>query len=79
MRLHLVHNKAGNILAAVHLKTENDGGPRPVAGKGEHELVLEVPPEHRGMSFLEICKNLRVDPKTKKLIVPRKQVGKKRK
>jgi hypothetical protein len=76
MKLHLVHNKAGKILAAVHLRTENDAGPRPVAGKNEHELVLEVPSEHRSMSFLVICRTLQVDPKTKNLMAPRKRTSK---
>jgi hypothetical protein len=79
MKIHLVHNKAGKILAAVRLGTESDGGPRPMAGKNEQELVLEVPPEHSSMSFLEICRKLQVDSKTKKFVVPRKPPSKKRK
>jgi hypothetical protein len=41
--------------------------------------VLEVPPEHSSMSFLEICRKLEVDSKTKKFVVPRKPPSKKRK
>jgi hypothetical protein len=79
MKLHIVHNAAGKIMAAASVASNSDNGPRPIAGKGQRELVLEVPSEHRGMSFLEICQSLRVDPKAKTLIVPRKQPNKKRK
>jgi hypothetical protein len=78
MKIHIVHNAAGKIVAAATV-TPNSDGPRPIAGKGQHELVLDVPAEHNGMSFLEVCQGLRVDTKAKTLIAPRKQPNKKRK
>jgi hypothetical protein len=68
MKLHIVHNAAGKILAAADL-TANANGPRPVAGKGHREIVLDVPREHRSRSFLEICQNLRVNAKARTLVV----------
>ncbi len=71
MKLHLVHDTAGRILAAADI-TQSTSGPRPIAGKGQRELVMDVPSEHATMSFLEVCQNLRVDPRTKSLIHPSK-------
>ena len=73
MKLHIVHDKAGKILAAAHLTSDDHKGPRPVAGEGQHEVVLEVPAEHRGKTFLEICQGLHVDAKAKTLVDPRKR------
>lgn len=78
MKLHIVHDKAGKILAAVQLTRANVHGPRPVAGKGQKQLVVEVPVEHRGRSFLEICQGFRVDARGKALVAPRTRAAKKR-
>lgn len=74
MRLHLVHNSAGKILAAADITSGDNGGPIPTAGKGQRELVIDVPAEHSGMSFLEICQSMKIDTVKKKLKpLPKKQ------
>ena len=71
MKIVALHNKSGEILAAVHL-TPNYTGPRPVAGKGTQIVELEVPQSHASIGLFEICKNLRVDSKNNKLVEHKK-------
>lgn len=74
MKLHILHNASGKILAAADL-TESDDGPRPVPRRGQRDVVLVVPPEHRSKGFLEICQTFRIDPKAGTLVAPRKKAG----
>jgi hypothetical protein len=71
MKLALVHDKDGRILAA----SELDGGElvaRPNPASPEHSaLEVEVPEEHRKGTLLDICQQLRVDTKLKKLVPSR--------
>lgn len=67
MKLHILHDTAGRIVAAADI-SQGASGPRPVAGKGQRELVIDVPPEHGAMSFLEVCQNLRVDTRNRSLV-----------
>jgi hypothetical protein len=76
MKIYVVHDKVGKIVAAVDI-TSNTNGPRPKPGKGHQELLVEVPAEHHGMSFLEICRGLKVDAKSQTLVAPRKETKKK--
>jgi hypothetical protein len=78
MKLHIVHDAKGKILAAADV-TSGTNGPRPRPGKGHHELIVEVPTAHRGMTFLEICKGLRVDTKSKTLAASGELADKKQK
>jgi hypothetical protein len=79
MKLHIVHDAAGKILGAVNITGDKYKGPLPMPGRGHRLLVLEVPPEHSGKSFLEICEGMRVNAKSKTLVATSKKIGKKRK
>ncbi|WP_331765871.1 hypothetical protein [Embleya sp. NBC_00896] len=76
MRLHIVHDEDGRILAAAPVETEDYRGvvpqqvfPRPLPVSPEHTAVeLEVPHEYREGSLLDICGKLSVDPQRKKLV-----------
>jgi hypothetical protein len=74
MKLHLVHDAAGRILAAADI-TRGAMGPRPMAGKGQHELVVDVPAEHEGKHLHEVCQSLRVDTHRKSLVSGRLHAG----
>jgi len=74
MKLHLVHDAAGKILAAADI-TRGAMGPRPMAGKGQHELVVDVPAEHDGKHLHELCLSLRVDTQRKRLVPGRLESG----
>ena len=78
MKIYVVHDKVGKIVAAVDI-TSNPHGPRPKPGKGHQELLVEVPAEHHGMSFLKICSGLKVDAKSKTLVAPSKETKKNQK
>ena len=66
MKIIALHNKRGQILAAVHL-TPNYKGPRPVASKDTSVAELDVPQQHAAIGLVEICKRLQVDIKSNKL------------
>jgi hypothetical protein len=71
MKLQILHDPNGRILAAVHVKPDASGPtPRPVAREGQALIELEVPHEHRGADLHTICGTLRVDVKLKKLVPP---------
>jgi hypothetical protein len=69
MKLHLMHNKSGKIMAAVRIdkdksKARHPGqriaSPRPVPKPGFTSVELEVPAEHEHLSFQEVCTQLMV-------------------
>ena len=74
MKLHILYDRAGKIIAAVHLDPaeqpygEEVGELRPVPGKGQMAGDFEVPREYAERGFLEACRALRIDPKSRKLI-----------
>jgi hypothetical protein len=72
MRLHILYDRTGRILAAVHLDPASDvegvGELRPVPRKGQMSADFEVPAEHAHLDFVEACRALRVDTKNRKLI-----------
>jgi hypothetical protein len=64
MRLYVLHDREGRILAAANLMAEDREAavPRPIAAGPEQVVVeLEVPNEHRKGDLREICERLRVD------------------
>ena len=74
MKLHVLHDAKGRILAAVRLNSQAKGSvPRPVVGRGQKTLEVEVPAEHRDHDLRTICQNLRVDVKLRKLVATKKQ------
>jgi hypothetical protein len=73
MKLHLVHDARGRILAAVSLTQDaNDTGPRPVAGRGQRVLEVEVPAEHAHQDLLTICQSMRVHARSRSLVLAKK-------
>jgi hypothetical protein len=67
MKLHLIHNEKGKILAAVQVDSGIAVLPIPVPGTGHCELVLDVP-EHSNKSLHEICRTHQVDVKANALV-----------
>jgi hypothetical protein len=73
MKLHVMFDKEGRILAAAHLpeSMEPDGKPsirmRPIAkeGTGHSTAVLYVPAEHHHVELGQLCRLLKVDTKAK--------------
>jgi|HubBroStandDraft_3_1064219.scaffolds.fasta_scaffold281085_3 hypothetical protein len=69
MKLHILDDRDGRILAAAQVKSEASGPtPRPVAREGQTAIELEVPQEHCNLDLHTICRTLRVDTKLKKLV-----------
>jgi hypothetical protein len=71
MKLHVMHDQNGKIVAAVRLdedraKPRFSGqriiGPRPVPIVGFTCVDLDVPDEHAHFSFEEVCQRLIVEP-----------------
>ena len=79
MKLHILYDAKGRILAAVDLTAETEGTPaiRPVPGRGQKSVELEVPSEHRDLDFLTACQSLRVDVRSGKLVASNKTASKK--
>jgi len=70
MKIHVMHDKSGKIVAAVRLDEDksnpDDRGhriapPRPVPKPGFTSVELDVPSEHAHLSFHELCQQLRVE------------------
>jgi hypothetical protein len=75
MKLHVVHDARGRIVAAAPLTEDaNDIGPLPVAGRGQRALEVEIPVEHAHQDLLMICQNLRVHAPSRSLV--KKKSGK---
>lgn len=67
MKLFLVFNSKGNIIAAARIDVESNVPlPRPVATKKLKALELEVPTEYCHCDLGTVCQSLRVD----ELLVP---------
>src|SRR5439155_4231988 len=77
MKLHILYDRTGRILAAVHLDPaerpygEAVGELRPVPRKGQMSGDFEVPSEYAERGFVEACGALCIDPKARKLILSR--------
>jgi hypothetical protein len=68
MRLRVVHDKTGRILAAAELDVE-ELTILPQPARPEHKAIdVEVPDEHRKGDLAEICQRLRVDPRRRQLV-----------
>ncbi|MGH7486911.1 MAG: hypothetical protein ACREMY_15120 [bacterium] len=64
MRIHVLYNSSGKILAAVELSEGvSEGTPqvRPVAKPGQHSADLEGPPALAHLGFKDACEKLVVD------------------
>lgn len=67
MKLHVVYDGQGRIVAAVRLDAEhkakhlNFGRLRPVVKPGHHSADLDVPEEHASLSFADVCRKLTVE------------------
>ena len=73
MKLHILYDRTGRILAAVQLPAERPHGEevgelRPVPRKGQMSGDFEVPREYAERGFVEACRALCIDPKARKLI-----------
>ena len=68
MRLRVVHDETGRIIAAADLDAE-ELTLLPEPASPEHTAIeVEVPYEHRKGDLAEICQRLRVDPERKQLV-----------
>jgi hypothetical protein len=67
MKLHVVYDGKGKIVAAVRLdadhptKHPNFGQLRPVVKPGHHSADLDVPEEHAHLTFADVCRKLKVE------------------
>ena len=69
MKLSLVFNSKGNIVAAARIDVESKVPlPRPIATKKLKALEIEVPTEYRHEDLGTVCQCLRVDAKRKMLV-----------
>jgi hypothetical protein len=58
MRLNVLYDQAGSIVAASIDDEADEGGvpaPRPVPRQGQYAAEIEVPAEFSHLSFLDIC------------------------
>lgn len=67
MKLHVVHNKDGEILAAARADTSSPIRARPQADEkaGQHATEIYVPAAYQHYDLGGICQRLRVDTKGK--------------
>jgi hypothetical protein len=73
MRIHVLHDAKGRILAAVSLKSEGiHPSLRPVAASGQKSVELEVPAAYQHEDLQTICGKLCIDVKSQKLVVAKK-------
>ena len=68
MRLRIVHDKTGRIMAAAELYVGAFAVLPEPASSDHFAIELEVPPEHQKSDLAEICQRLRVEPSRKQLI-----------
>ena len=71
MKLHVLHDAQGRILAAVRLNPDSKGPvPRPIAARGQRVRAteIEVPEEMRKHDLSAICQTFRVDAKRRTLV-----------
>ena len=73
MRIHVLHDAKGRILAAVSLNSDGiHPSLRPVAASGQKSLELEVPAAYQHEDLSTICGKLRIDVKSQKFVVAKK-------
>jgi hypothetical protein len=65
MRLHVLYDRSGTILAAVQLDDEKGGEQqvpplRPLAQRGQFTADFVLPSDFRHLSFFEVCTQLKV-------------------
>ena len=74
MKLQVLHDAKGAILAAVDLDSRHDGPmPRLSARRGQKILEVDVPAEHGKSDLATVCTTLRVDAKRRTLVaVPKR-------
>jgi hypothetical protein len=67
MKLHVVFNKDGEILAAVQLDSGASVRARPVADEeaGHRAADVYIPPEYQHYGLAAVCQRMRVDVKGK--------------
>lgn len=67
MKLHVVFNKDGEILAAAHLDTATQVRARPVADEqaGHRAAEVYVPGEYQHYDLAGVCQRMKVDTKGK--------------
>jgi hypothetical protein len=67
MKLHVVFNKEGDIVAATRLDVESAVRARPVANEqaGHKAAEIYVPVEHAHYDLGAVCQRLKVEPKGK--------------
>jgi hypothetical protein len=74
MKIHVVHDAKGKILAAIRLNPDpNVPQLRPMPGRGHSSAELEVPLEHQATDFKTLCETMRVDAKKKMLVAATKK------
>jgi hypothetical protein len=74
MKIHVVHDAKGRILAAIRVNPDSKVPQlRPMPGRGHSSLELEVPPEHQATDFKTLCQTMRVDAKKKMLVASTKK------
>ena len=63
MKLHVVYNKDGNILAAAHVDAESPVRALPIADEpaGHKAVEVYVPAEHAHYDLMGVCQRLRVE------------------
>ena len=69
MKMYVAYDAAGKILAAVNLSErlpENGTAsyPRLILKEGQRDAEIEVPEEHRHLTFLEVCSAFSIDAST---------------
>ena len=73
MKLHVLHDAKGRILAAVQLtEDQKNTGPRPIARRGQKMIEVEVPAEHAHQDLFSICQCMRVHAPTRSLVLAKK-------
>ena len=62
MKLHVLFDRSGTILAAVQLDDEDPRvpKPRPVPQRGQFTADISVPAEYGEMSFFDVCTRMKV-------------------
>ena len=70
MKMYVAYDAEGKILAAVNLseRLPEDGTasyPRLVLREGQRDVEIEVPKEHRHLTFLEVCNGFGIDASTR--------------
>ena len=68
MKLHILHDSEGRIVAASVPERGTRGSPIPRAVKGsEHaEAQLDIPEQHKHLEIQELLTRVTIDPKSKK-------------